>query len=187
LWLQVESYTDRLSNTLLELWVSWQEIATSWRTVKRLAISWSKNKIWKYCLSSVPRLLKVLSVQCSPVAESTVCPVFPGCWKYCLSSVPRLLKVLSVQCSPVAESTVCPVFPGFWKGIALFEYSYDSSAIPSHKSSVKMKVGMQYLWNDTDRWETEVLREKHVAVLLKAQKTRKFWPYSWLSIWDTGY
>jgi hypothetical protein len=50
-----------------------------------------------------------------------------------------------------SESTVCPVFPGFRKGISLFEDSYDSSAIPSHMSSVKMKVGMQYWWNDTDR------------------------------------
>jgi len=57
-WLQVESYTDLLGNTVLELCVLWQGIATSWRTVKRLAVSWLKNKIWKDCLSSVPRFQK---------------------------------------------------------------------------------------------------------------------------------
>ena len=57
-WLQVESYNDLLGNTVLELCVSWQGIATSWRTVKRLAVSWLKNKIWKDCLSSVPRFQK---------------------------------------------------------------------------------------------------------------------------------
>jgi hypothetical protein len=62
------------------------------------------------------------------------------------------------------------VFPDFRKGIALFEGSYDSSAFPSHKGSVTMKVAMQYWWNDTDRWKRVALGERLVAVLLTAQK-----------------
>jgi len=33
-----------------------------------------------------------------------------------------------------------------------------------------MKAGMLYWWNDIDRWRTEVLGEKLIAVLLRAQK-----------------
>jgi hypothetical protein len=101
-----------LGNTVLELGVSWQGIATSWRV----------SNVWQF-----------------------------HDWK---------IK---------SESTVCPVFPDFRKGVAIFEGSYDSSAFHSHKSSVKMTVGMQYWWNDTDRWKTKVLGEKLVAVLLRAQ------------------
>ena len=97
----------------LELRVSWLGIATSWRNVKRLVISWLKNKIWKYCLSGVPWFQK------------------GNCF--------------------------------VWRFLRFVRF-------PSHKSSVKMKVGMQYSRNDTDRWESGILGEKLVAVLLMSQK-----------------
>jgi hypothetical protein len=84
------------------------------------------------------------STVCPVFLESTVCPVFPE------STVCPVFPESTV-CPVFPESTVCPVFPDFRKGIALFEVSYDLPAFPSHKSSVKMEVGMQYWWNDTDR------------------------------------
>jgi hypothetical protein len=56
---------------------------------------------------------------------------------------------------------VYPVLPSVRKSIVLFEGSQASPGCPG-KSSIKMTMSVEHLWNGTD-WGTEVLGEECVG------------------------
>jgi hypothetical protein len=66
------------------------------------------------------------------------------CYEFSPLTAKRKWKYYSIQLSPISERT------------QILEGSQASPACPSDTSSVKMKMGMEHWWNDTDRgnWST---------------------------------